>query len=279
MSTEVATKPLPQKRSRLKSFFKWLFAILLLVASILFVVYLWSPWQFDWIPRKLPPPKALITIPNSNFSTGSRIAIVTAHPDDAEFYCAGSLHKWGAAGADIQLIVLTDGDKGYYWFEDYKRNRAIRQREQNEAVRRWHGRPPIYLGFPDGRTEVGEPEIRAIQRELQKFNPQVILLFDHEFPPRLSHGDHRHAGECTEEAINRMGFKGWVMRFCTQAPTTISDISGLWGVKQDLVSVHDSQFGNPAKSRVFGMILNNAERDGKRGGFQLGEGFRAEKRD
>jgi len=69
------------------------------------------------------------------------------------------------------------------------------------------------------------------------------------------------------------------MRFSTLAPTTISDISGLWEVKRDLVSVHDSQFGNPAKSRVFGMILNNAERDGKRGGFQLGEGFRAEKRD
>lgn len=273
MTDELVTKP---KRPLARRIFRWVIFMGIAAVVILFGVYLWSPWQFDWIKRKLPPAAPLTTIPPEIFGKGSKIAIVTAHPDDAEFYCAGSLKKWGDAGADIQLIVLTDGDKAYYLFEDYKRNRAIRQKEQNQAAQIWHGRPPIYLGFADGRTEVGEPEIRAIQRELERFNPSSILFFDHEYPPRLSHGDHRHAGECTAEAIKRMQWKGWMMRFSTQSPTYISDISDLWDEKVSLVKVHDSQFGNPAKGRVFDMIRSQAERDGKVGGFTLGEGFRAE---
>ncbi len=41
-----------------------------------------------------------------------RIMVVTAHPDDADFSCSGSVAKWAAAGAEVVYVLATSGDKG-----------------------------------------------------------------------------------------------------------------------------------------------------------------------
>src|SRR5688572_13214388 len=41
-----------------------------------------------------------------------RIAAFMAHPDDAEFMCAGTLARWAAEGNEVVLVLLTSGDKG-----------------------------------------------------------------------------------------------------------------------------------------------------------------------
>ncbi|MCS7002904.1 MAG: PIG-L family deacetylase, partial [Dehalococcoidia bacterium] len=40
------------------------------------------------------------------------VLVVTAHPDDAEFGCGGSMAKWAAEGRDVTLVICTNGDKG-----------------------------------------------------------------------------------------------------------------------------------------------------------------------
>ncbi len=40
------------------------------------------------------------------------IAAVYAHPDDGEFFAAGTLAKWAAAGHDVYAICCTNGDLG-----------------------------------------------------------------------------------------------------------------------------------------------------------------------
>jgi LmbE family N-acetylglucosaminyl deacetylase len=42
----------------------------------------------------------------------SRIAVIVAHPDDAEFGCAGSVAKWIQEGARVSYVIATNGDKG-----------------------------------------------------------------------------------------------------------------------------------------------------------------------
>src|SRR3990172_8693221 len=44
-------------------------------------------------------------------ATGPVLAVF-AHPDDAEICAGGILATWAAAGRDVHLLVLTNGDRG-----------------------------------------------------------------------------------------------------------------------------------------------------------------------
>ena len=41
-----------------------------------------------------------------------RVLVITPHPDDAESGAGGTIAKWSSLGADIVLVVCTNGDKG-----------------------------------------------------------------------------------------------------------------------------------------------------------------------
>lgn len=43
-------------------------------------------------------------------STSKVIAAIYAHPDDGEFFAAGSLAKWAKAGHRVHAICATRGD-------------------------------------------------------------------------------------------------------------------------------------------------------------------------
>src|SRR5262249_50218274 len=160
----------------------------------------------------------------------------------AEFYLGGTLAKLAKAGADIQLVVCTDGDKGYYPFEDYQANSRIRRAEQTAASKVWHGRTPVFLGFPDGRLEVNEAVVRSIEREISEFHPDYLLCFDGYYPTRLTHRDHRRAGRAAEIAAKRFGSPVWLGRFSSVAPNWFSNIEDFWDAKSDLLAIHRSQF-------------------------------------
>lgn len=240
--------------------------------------YVWQPWEFDFIPRELPksnPP--VLPEPERLFAKGTRVALITAHPDDSEFYIAGTLLQLGRSGALVSQIVVTDGDKGYYPFEDWRKNARVRQQEQWAASGRWGVKEIAFLGFPDGRLRADVPVERAIRLQLERIQPDYILLFDSEYPPRFSHGDHRQAGVATERAARSLGKPVWLMRFSTMAPNFVRDITAEWDTKSELLGVHKSQFFGERLERVRNMVASRAEDDGERIGVALGEGFRCEK--
>ena len=41
-----------------------------------------------------------------------RAMVVVAHPDDAEWGCAGTVAKWCAEGWEVVYVLCTDGSKG-----------------------------------------------------------------------------------------------------------------------------------------------------------------------
>ena len=45
-------------------------------------------------------------------ATPERVLTIGAHPDDAEFGAGGTLAKWAADGAEISMLIATDGSKG-----------------------------------------------------------------------------------------------------------------------------------------------------------------------
>src|SRR5579862_2205383 len=109
-------------------------------------LYEYQPQRYDLFPRPAPTMNPW-TDPDSArlFAPGARVTIVTAHPDDAEFYIGGLLTRLAASGAHLSLIVTTDGDKGYYPFENAAENRRIRRLEQTEAARQWQAESVSFL--------------------------------------------------------------------------------------------------------------------------------------
>ncbi|MFN8593764.1 MAG: PIG-L family deacetylase, partial [Thermomicrobiales bacterium] len=50
--------------------------------------------------------------PDSEPTGPKRIAVFMAHPDDAEFICAGTVARWADEGHEVIYVLLTSGDKG-----------------------------------------------------------------------------------------------------------------------------------------------------------------------
>lgn len=237
--------------------------------------YVWQPWEFDFIPRSLPDPHPTISPePERLFAEGTKVLLVTAHPDDSEFYIGGTLVQLGLAGAEVTQVLCTDGDKAYYPFEDHEKNRRVRRAEQAEASERWSVKELVYLGYPDGRLRVSDKLVEDLVAVMERVRPEYVLAFDGDYPPRFSHQDHRRAGEATEEAVRRYGKARWLMRFSTMAPNYVRDITDDWPTKSDLLAVHASQFYGERLERIRGMVASRAESDGERIGVALGEGFR-----
>lgn len=241
--------------------------------------YYYQPMRIDFI-RRVPPTQAHLKPDSVPFFTkGEKIAVVVAHPDDAEFYIGGTLTKLGQARADITLIVMTDGDKGYYpsFLTDAAANRKVRRAEQLKASATYHAKV-IFMGGPDGRLRSNEETVQNLTDELKKIAPTCLICFEDNYWVRVSHNDHRNAGESAVGAATQVPSIHWVARFATAAPNYAIDISNLWDTKDRLLRTHASQFSGEKGDRVAAMVYDSAETQGKLFGFDLAEAFRCTSR-
>lgn len=248
---------------------------LAVLSGILVGLYEYQPQRYDFVPRSLPQHNPW-TDPDSVklFRAGTKILVVTAHPDDAEFYIGGLLTRLGTAGAQITLVVCTDGDKGYYPFEDWQRNRRVRQQEQRDAAKIWNAQSVEFLSYPDGRLFANPDVVERIAAIIKRVQPDYVLAFDTEYPPRLSHRDHRNAGEAVERAAHQAGIAARLLRFSTIAPNFAIDVTDQWPAKCELLAIHKSQFYSEKLRRIEGMVQRSAEDDGKLLRVQYAEGLR-----
>jgi LmbE family N-acetylglucosaminyl deacetylase len=247
-----------------------------LVAAI-WGLYVYQPWEFELIDSK-PPTLAKIDPDSSRlFSKGVKVLIVTAHPDDSEFYIGGLLARLAGTGAELHQIICTDGDKGYYLWEDSSKNRKTRREEALAAARAWNGKTLEFLGYKDGRLSAGDNVVNDLATRIAALDPDYIFCFDPEYPPRARHKDHRIAGVATVAAARRAGTGAWLMMFATRAPNYGADISDFWDDQKKLLTIHKSQFYGERLQRVTNMIEDRAVADGEWIDRTYGEGFRCVK--
>jgi LmbE family N-acetylglucosaminyl deacetylase len=255
-----------------------------------FAALIWYvPVEFTLFPAS-PPTLTVEKLDVAKaFPKGTRVTLVTAHPDDAEFYLGATLPQIRDAGADISLVVVTDGDKGYYPFEDADANRRVRRVEQTDAARRWGARDVQYLGFPDGRVHSGDELNSKIREALERLHPEVILSFDDQYPPRRHHADHARTGEAVAAILPSLKGVRAIGRFSTEAPNRVADATTRWAEKLELMKVHKSQFdtkrtgffdrligrgGDDPFAFISGIVEGMARTDGARIKVPLGEGLR-----
>jgi LmbE family N-acetylglucosaminyl deacetylase len=129
------------------------------------------------------------------------VLAVGAHPDDIEFGCAGTLAKWSAAGAEVHLLVLTDGSKGT-WDPDADLGELVarRRREQQAAADVLGAAAVDFAGFVDGALEETARERAVVCEMIRRVRPDVLLGHDPWKRYRL-HPDHRRAGQLVVDGL------------------------------------------------------------------------------
>jgi LmbE family N-acetylglucosaminyl deacetylase len=135
-----------------------------------------------------------------------RVAVVVAHPDDAEFLCAGTVAKWAAEGQHITYVLMTSGDKGS---DDPSMTTeqliALREGEQLAACDVLGVQDVVFLRHPDAML-VNTLELRKeLARVIRTIKPDVVITFDPTVRfvggVYINHPDHRVTGDVTLDAV------------------------------------------------------------------------------
>ena len=147
--------------------------------------------------------------------------VIIAHPDDAEFGCAGTVALWAREGWDVYYVLCTDGagggpdeatDVGIEAQREMIRTRKIEQKAAGEVL----GIKGVdFLDYPDGQLQPTIELRRDLVRALRRYRPTRVICQSPErtWTPNLMirryHPDHLAAGEATIEAIYPASQNPW----------------------------------------------------------------------
>ena len=157
----------------------------------------------------------------SDIDSFTRVMVVVAHPDDAEFGPAATAARWIDAGSVGRLVCCTSGDAGGDDPDlDPLALAAIREEEQRAAARIVGYDDVVFLHQPDGALANDLALRELLVREIRTFRPDAVLTTDPEVvfyrDGGVNHADHRAAGMAAVDAVypaarNPMAFP-WLAR-------------------------------------------------------------------
>jgi LmbE family N-acetylglucosaminyl deacetylase len=135
-----------------------------------------------------------------------KVAVIMAHPDDAEFICAGTVARWAEEGNEVVYVLLTSGDKGSDDPEmTPQRLVETREAEQLAAARVLGVQDVTFLKYPDAYLEPNLELRKTLVRVVRRLKPDVVVCQDPtvRWSDRsyINHPDHRAAGEATLAAV------------------------------------------------------------------------------
>lgn len=141
--------------------------------------------------------------------TFERIMVITAHPDDMEFMCGGTIAKHARQGAEITLLILTNGDKGGHDPAlTAEMLDGIRKQEQDKAAAVLGIKKVIFFDVPDGDLIPSLEMRKRVVAELRRYQPDAVFTLDPTtyFAMRgesayINHADHKAAGEIALNAL------------------------------------------------------------------------------
>jgi LmbE family N-acetylglucosaminyl deacetylase len=195
-----------------------------------------------------------------------RFLCFSAHPDDAEFVCTGTLLRLLERGWQGALAVLTNGENGFKVGEatSATERAAVRRREQ-EAAAAQLGVPLVMLDHRDGFLAETEELRRQLVELIRAHRPDVVFSFDpanQQFDDlNLFHRDHRVAARAVFDAVfaarNRWMYPGEphavgeLHFYGSHAPDRFVDVTAQMDRKLALLACHASQFPDPDRVARF----------------------------
>jgi len=195
-----------------------------------------------------------------------RILLIQAHPDDAEFSCAGTVARWIKEGAEVHYCSLTSGDKGS---DDPAMTgvelATMREREQRAACDVLGVASVTFLGYADAMLVPDLAMRRQLTRVIRRIKPDVLMCQDptmrYSGQGYINHPDHIAAGEASLAAVfpsarDRLTFPELLQEglephkvaevyiFGTAVPDIWVDISDSLETKIAALKAHASQIGD-----------------------------------
>jgi LmbE family N-acetylglucosaminyl deacetylase len=218
--------------------------------------------------------------------------VLVAHPDDADFMCAGTVAGWARDGCEVHYVLCTDGSAGSNEpGVTREQMREIRAREQRDAADVLGVKSVTILGELDGMLEVTLDTRRKVCREVRRLRPEVLVAPD---PSRLwsssgyiNHSDHKAAGNLALSAVmpdapSRPMFPELLdeglepfeipnLWLSSEDVDTFVDITDTIDLKLLALSQHVSQEAEAASP----WVRERARELGELAGFEYAEGFKA----
>lgn len=202
-----------------------------------------------------------------------RVALVImAHPDDAEFGCAGTVALWVRQGWEVHYVVCTDASGGG---SDDATDVSLAARQQITATRKAEQRAAAailgvhevqFLDLPDGRIQPTLEFRGMIVRLLRQIRPTRVVCqspdrsWKQQYSLARHHPDHLAVGAATISAIYPASQNPWDFPellaegllphkvrelYVMGAPeqNMAVDISDTIDLKLQALRAHDSQVG------------------------------------
>jgi LmbE family N-acetylglucosaminyl deacetylase len=129
-----------------------------------------------------------------------RALCIVAHPDDVDFFCAGSVLQMTRRGVLVDFVLATSGDKGSRDGDVTGADlAATREREQIASTEVLGGGRVEFLRQRDAEL-VDTLELRGLLvKEIRRTRPDVLFTFD-PTPGYRQHPDHRVIGRVALDA-------------------------------------------------------------------------------
>lgn len=183
------------------------------------------------------------------------ILVISAHPDDAELGCGGTIASEIQKGRKVGVADLTRGELGT------RGSVELRKKEAEEATKILGLSVRENLGFEDGFFENDKQHNLELIKIIRKYQPEIILTN----AVHDRHSDHGKGAELTNRACFLSGLvkiqtseagssqAPWrpkaVYNFIQDryiTPDLIVDISAHWEKKVEAIRAFKSQFYNPS---------------------------------
>jgi LmbE family N-acetylglucosaminyl deacetylase len=223
--------------------------------------------------------------------TPPRAMAIFAHPDDPEVACAGTLHTWVEAGAEIDLVIANAGEKGVLprGF-DPAGLAALREEEARRAAKVLGITALHFLEHPDGELENTSALRADLIRLLRAARPDVVIAPDPTAvffgDSYVNHHDHRALGWAVLDVAGAMA-GGALYEPAAGPPHQVStlllagtlepdawvDIGAGIDAKLGALRCHESQVGEGVDV-VADLVEARAAEAGRQAGVRYAEGFR-----
>ena len=164
------------------------------------------------------------------------IALIMAHPDDADSYCGGSIAAWRSMGATVTILIATDGSKGGDF--DPEELAQLRFKEATAAATVLDVNL-IQLNFPDGELSQSEEFASRLTTEILCLQPNLLVAH----APNDYHADHRAVSAGAFIAASFRAPVLWVdpMMGNDFLPNYYVDITSFQDLKEQAILCHTSQ--------------------------------------
>jgi len=127
-----------------------------------------------------------------------RALVISAHPDDIEFGCAGTTCKWVDEGWDVRYVIVTSGQKGV---QDARQDSVefgvLREAEARRAAEICGVTDVTFLRYMDSEVVYGPALLKDLARQFRRHRPHRMIVMDPQQIPTdmfVNHPDHRFVG-------------------------------------------------------------------------------------